>query len=56
MKLVHPSGPPGAKRQKLSLDMSMEECERESEKNTEKTTNESINIPVDDQKNSTVTW
>ena len=56
MKLVHPSGSPGAKRQKLSLDMSMEECERESEKNTEKTTNESINIPVDDQKNSTVTW
>ena len=55
MKLVHPSGPPGAKRQKLSLsDMSMEECETEGEKITQQTTNESVN--VDDQKTSTVTW
>ena len=54
MKLVHSSGPPGAKRQKLSLDMSIEECETESEKSTQKTINESIN--VNDQRNSTVTW
>ena len=54
MKLVHPSGPPGAKRQKLSLDMSIEESETEGEKITQQTTNESIH--VDDQKTSTVTW